>query len=194
MCVLLLASRRHLGYSYFFVNMTASMGSLPVWASYTQCTGNEDRFFKCQMWGLREVTDCTSGTRAVVACSNSPTIAAPPPPASPYACELCMQQGCRPLQGCTSKPSTYCLSCGTLLLTAVPLLPASYTGTTPGALRLAPNDTSTKTYMYSDTTAGTAGGRLEFCYNGQWGTLCAVSDLDGVCSVTLLGEHAYGAC
>eukprot|EP00198_Chlamydomonas_reinhardtii_P000366 XP_001689701.1 predicted protein [Chlamydomonas reinhardtii] len=122
---------RHLGYSYFFVNMTASMGSLPVWASYTQCTGNEDRFFKCQMWGLREVTDCTSGTRAVVACSNSPTIAAPPPPASPYAC------------------------------------------TTPGALRLAPNDTSTKTYMYSDTTAGTAGGRLEFCYNGQWGTLCA---------------------
>ncbi|KAG2444970.1 hypothetical protein HXX76_001705 [Chlamydomonas incerta] len=122
---------RHLGYSYYFINTTASTGSLPVWASYTQCTGNEDKFFKCQMWGLREVTDCTSGTRAVVACSNSPTIAAPPPPASPYACS------------------------------------------TTGALRLAPNDTSTRTYMYNDTTAGAAGGRLEFCYNGMWGTLCA---------------------
>ncbi|KAG2444968.1 hypothetical protein HXX76_001703 [Chlamydomonas incerta] len=122
---------RHLGYSYYFINTTASTGSLPVWASYTQCTGNEDKFFKCQMWGLREVTDCTSGTRAVVACSNSPTIAAPPPPASPYACS------------------------------------------TTGALRLAPNDTSTSTYMYNDTTAGAAGGRLEFCYNGLWGTLCA---------------------
>ncbi|KAG2448473.1 hypothetical protein HYH02_006365 [Chlamydomonas schloesseri] len=120
---------RHLGFNYFFVNSTADTGSLPVWASYAQCTGNEDKFFKCQMWGLREVTDCTSGTRGMIACSNTPMTAAPPP-ASPYAC------------------------------------------TTTGALRLAPNDTSTNTTMYNDTATGIAGGRLEFCYNGQWGTLC----------------------
>jgi hypothetical protein len=78
---------RHLGFNYYFINTTANTGSLPVWASYAQCSGNEDKFFKCQMWGLRDVADCASAARGVVACANTPTIAAPPPPASSYACE-----------------------------------------------------------------------------------------------------------